>query len=123
MCVCVCVNNDNKMTQIREKYTRAWPFVRVLDKSKSCVNKCDILKKFPKFVTDDIIELLQNILIGKLPIKSSQKKALAKHRNKMHEFATLPSLKMRRKFIYQQKGGFLGTILPIIVSALGSLFT
>ena len=117
------VNNDNKMTQIREKYTRALPFVRVLDKSNSCVNKCDILKKFPKFVTDDIIELLQNILIGKLPIKSSQKKALAKHRNKMHEFATLPSLKMRRKFIYQQKGGFLGTILPIIVSALGSLFT
>ena len=117
------VINGNTMTQIREKYTRALPLVCVLHKSKSCVNKCDILKKFHKFVTDDIIKLLQNILIGKLSIKSSQKKALAKHRNKMHEFATLPSLKMRRKFIYQQKGGFLGTILPIIVSALGSLFT
>ena len=111
------------MPQTREKYTRALPFVRVLDKSNKSVNKSDVLKKFPKFVADDIIELLHNILIGKLHIQSFQKKALAKHRNKMHEFANLPSLKMRRKFLYQQKGGFLGTILPIIVSALGSLFT
>ena len=111
------------MPQTREKYTRALPFVRVLDKSNKSVNKSDVLKKFPKFVADDIIGLLHNILIGKLHTQSSQKKALAKHRNKMHEFATLPSLKMRRKFICQQKGGFLGTILPIIVSALGSLFT
>ena len=80
------------MPQTHEKYTRALPFVRVLDKSNKSVNKSDVLKKFPKFVADDIIELLHNILIGKLRIQSSQKKALAKHRNKMHEFANLPSL-------------------------------
>lgn len=111
------------MSQTREKYTRTLPFVRVLDNSKPCVNKRDILKRFPKFVTDDIVELLYNILIGKVHIKSSQKKALAKHRNKMHEFANLPSLKMRRKFVHKQKGGFLGAILPIIASALTSFFT
>ena len=59
------------MSQTREKYTRVLPFVRVLDKSNKSVNKSDVLKKFPKFVTDDIIELLHNILIGKLHIQSS----------------------------------------------------
>jgi hypothetical protein len=111
------------MRQDREKYTRALPFVRVLDKSKSSVHKREILKTFPKFVTNDIIELLHNILIGKLSIKAYQKKALAKHKDKMLEFVDLPTLKMRRKFIHHQKGGFLGTILPIIASALTSLFT
>ena len=41
----------------------------------------------------------------------------------MHEFANLPSLKKRRDFIYKQRGGFLGAILPVIASAIGSLFT
>jgi len=123
MYVCVCVIKGNTMTQTRKKYTRALPFVRVLDKSNSRVNKCDVLKRFPTYVTNDIIELLYNILIGKLPIKSSQKKVLAKYRNELHQLANLPSLKMRRKFLYQQKGGFLGVILPIIASALSSLFS
>ena len=113
----------NKMSQIREKYTRTLPFVRVLDKSKSSVNKNDILKTFPVYVSNDIIEILYNILIGKLHVKSSQKKTLAKYRTQMREFANLPSLKTKRKFIHEQKGGFLGALLPIIASVLGSLFT
>ena len=113
----------NVMSQTRHKYSRAIPFVKVLDKSKSHVNKCDILKKFPEFVTNDIIEILYNILVGKLHIKSCHKKVLAKHKTKMHEFASLSSLKKRRNFIYEQKGGFLGAILPAIISVLGNLFT
>lgn len=111
------------MSQTRRKYSRALPFVKVLDKSKPHVNKSDILKKFPEYVTDDIVEILHNILIGKLNIKPNQKKILAKNKKKMHEFANLSSLKKRRNFIYKQKGGFLATILPIIASVLGSLFT
>ena len=120
---CLSVIKSNTMTQSREKYSRAIPFVRVLDKSNARVNKCDVLKKFPTYVTNDIIEILHNVLVGILPIKAKQKMALAKHKNQMHEFAKLPSLKMRRKFLYKQKGGFLGTILPIIASVLGNLFT
>ena len=93
----------NKMSQTRRKYTRALPFVKVLDKSKSNVNKSDLLKKFPDYVTDDIIEILHNILIGKLKIKPNQKKLLAKNKKKMHEFVNLPSLKKRRDFVYKQK--------------------
>ena len=111
------------MSQTRRKYTRALPFVKVLDKSKPRINKCDILKKFPDYVTDDIIEILHNILIGKLNIKPLQKKQLAKNKNKMHEFVNLPSLKKRRDFIYKQKGGFLGAILSVIASVISNLFT
>ena len=111
------------MSQTRRKYSRALPFVKILDKSKPRVNKSDILKKFPEYVTDDIVEILHNILIGKLNVKPNQKKVLAKNKKKMHEFANLPSLKKRRNFIYKQKGGFLGAILPVIASVLGSLFT
>ena len=113
----------NKMSQAKRKYSRALPFVKVLDKSKPHVNKSDILKNFPDYVTDDIVEILHNILIGKLSVKPSQKKILAKNKKKMHEFANLPSLKKRRNFIYKQKGGFLGAILPVIASVLGNLFT
>ena len=52
------------MAQTRRKYSRALPFVKILDKSKQRVNKSDILKKFPEYVTDDIVEILHNILIG-----------------------------------------------------------
>ena len=113
----------DKMAQAKRKYSRALPFVRVLDKSKPRVNKSEILKKFPDYVTDDLVEILHNILIGKLNVKPSQKKILAKNKKKMHEFANLPSLKKRRDFIYKQKGGFLGAILPVIASVLGSLFS
>ena len=111
------------MAASKRRYSRALPFVKVLDKSKPNVNKSDILKKFPEYVTDDIVEILHNILIGKLSVKPSQKKVLAKNKKKMHEFANLPSLKKRRTFIYKQKGGFLGAILPVIASVLGNLFS
>ena len=121
--VCKIITKIDGMSQTRHKYSRAIPFIKVLDKSKSHLNKSDILKKFPEFVTNDIIDVLYSILVGKLHIKSCHKKILAKHKNKMHEFVSLPSLKKRRNFIYEQKGGFLGAILPAIISVLGNLFT
>ena len=104
------------------KYKQSLPFIKILHKTNPRVNKAEILKNFPPHVTNDIIEILHNILIGKLNVKSAQKKLLAKQRNKMYEFENLPSLKSRRNFVYKQRGGFLGVILPIIASVLGSLF-
>lgn len=111
------------MAPSTRKFKRALPFVKILHKSRPAVNKTEILQKFPGFVTNDIIEILHNILIGKLNVKAAQKKLLAKHKKKMYEFSNLPTLKSRRSFIYKQRGGFLGAILPIIASVLGNLFT
>jgi hypothetical protein len=105
------------------KYKRALPFIKILHKNIGPrVNKSAILKHFPPYVTDDIVEILHNILIGKLDVKACQRKLLAKQRKKMHEFENLPpSLKRRRDFVHKQRGGFLGAILPIIASVLGGL--
>ena len=80
-----------------------------------------MLKKFPEFVINDMVELLYNILVGTVQIRPKQKASLKLHRASMYKFADLPSQKDRRDFIYKQKGGFLTTILPIIASILGGL--
>lgn len=110
------------MSSIPRSFNRTLPFLKILLKSKPRVNKIEILKSFPDYVTNDIVELLYNILTGNVPIKPRQKVSLTKHRKAMHNFANLPSLKSRKSFIYKQKGGFLTTILPLMISALGSLF-
>ena len=48
------------------KYKRTVPFIKVLHQSDPRLNKTEILKKFPTYVTDDMMEILHNILIGKL---------------------------------------------------------
>ena len=107
---------------IPTSFSRTLPFLKILQKSKPRVNKVEILRKFPGYVINDMAELLHNILIGNVSIKPKEKKSLIKYRRAMHDFSNLPSLKRRRQFIYKQKGGFLGVILPLIVSALSQLF-
>ena len=109
------------MTKVPSNFKRTLPYLKILHKSKNNVNKLELLKKFPTHVMNDIIELLYNILIGSVGVKANQKKLLSRHRRKMYEFASLPSLKTRRDFIYKQKGGFLGAILPILASVLGGI--
>lgn len=106
---------------VPKNFRRTLPFLKILQKSKPRVNKIDLLKKFPEFVTNDIVELLHNVLVGNVKIHASQKKKLAKHRRAMHTFANLGNLKKRRSFIYKQKGGFLMTILPLLASILGKI--
>ena len=107
---------------IPRTFRRTLPFLKILAKSKPRVNKIELLRRFPDYVTNDIIEMLYNILVGNVRISSKQKSMLSKHRKAMHNFANLNSLSGRRQFIYKQKGGFITTILPMIISALGSLF-
>ena len=106
---------------IPRKYRRSLPFIKVLAKSKPRVNKVEILKKFPDYVTNDIIELLFNILTGNVPVRAAQRAALSKHRRAMHTFANLRNLSSRRNFVYKQKGGFITTILPLIAGLLSRL--
>lgn len=110
------------MSPVPKAFARTLPFLKVLQKSRPKVNKVELLKKFPDYVANDIVELLYNILTGNVPVNKSHKTQLSKHRKAMHRFADLPSLKSRRDFMYKQKGGFLSTIIPLAISALGSLF-
>jgi hypothetical protein len=111
------------MSPVPKTFKRSLPFLKILHNSQPRANKIELMKKFPEFVLDDMVELLYNVLIGSVKIKPTQKESLKRHKRKMYQFADLPTKKDRRDFIYKQKGGFLTAILPIIASLLGGLAT
>lgn len=67
-----------------------------------------------------ICECALNILKGNVPLKSTEKKKLSKHRLFLRKLAKLgKSLKTKKKIIVNQKGGsLLPLILAPVVSAL-----
>jgi hypothetical protein len=79
-----------------------------------------ILHGFPDFVTDDLVEILYNFVVGKVPV-GSRKAKFAKHKRSLLDLVNAKSKNGRRQVIYRQKGGFLGGILPMVISAIGGM--
>lgn len=105
---------------------RSMPFIKILTKSTK-KNKIELLKRFPSYVIDDITEILVNIVKGNVKINgSSSSKMIRKLRRYKKELVKLSNVKgkqNRRSFVYKQKGGFLGGVLPIATSLLLSLIS
>lgn len=102
------------------RFSRSIPYIKILIKSKPRVNKLDLLKKFPEFVANDIVEILTNVMKGKIRTTPTQRKKLRKYRQKLTSLARTGPLKKRRNFVYKQKGGFIATVLPVIATLLGT---
>ena len=100
---------------------RSYPFIKVLIKSRPNVNKAELLRKFPAFVTNDIIEILQNVVTGQLPIKSQQKQKSKKYQNQLTRLVNIRVHKQKQKYFHNQKGHFIGALLPILASVLGGI--
>jgi hypothetical protein len=103
---------------------RSLPYIKYLLKIKDNKTRLSALHGFPPFVITDIIVTLYNILRGNCRLTCSQKNII------MHNKAPLINLmdherrKIKtnaRKIIYKQRGGFIGSLLPIIASVLGGL--
>ena len=101
---------------------RVLPFIQIL-KHVPNPRKLDVLRSFPAYVTDDIIEVLYNILSNNIPVKNSRHRAvLNKNHNQLSElYASSRNKRKRQQILYKQKGGFLGALLPLIISALGGV--
>ena len=67
-----------------------------------------------------ICECAQNILNGKVPLSTKQKKELRRQKTGLRNLVKR-SLSIKKKQKILQKGGFLGAILGPIVSVLGGL--
>ena len=80
-----------------------------------------ILQAFPSFVIDDLIEIIYNVVLENVPI-GSKRANLKKNQKTLLKLVDTKGKKTRRGIIYRQKGGFLGAVLPIVISVLGSLF-
>lgn len=100
---------------------RSVPFIKIMIKSKSSVDKGDLLRKFPSFVIDDIAQILRDVVLKRIPIRKRYVKALQAHKKPLLKLAKLKNKKGRSKLIYKQKGGFIAGILPIIASLIGGI--
>ena len=101
---------------------RSLPYIKILVKSNGNVNKKDVMRNFSSYVINDIVEILYNIITGKIEIGSTQKKRLKPYKKPLLKLVNTPK-KSRKNFVYKQKGGFIGAVLPIIASFIGGLIS
>ena len=101
------------------KLNRSIPYFNTLLKSPN-TNRMSILQAFPNFVVDDLIEVLYNIVVGNADI-GSKKSSLRRHKKTLLNLVHVRSKKARRTMIYNQKGGFIAALLPIILGILGPM--
>jgi hypothetical protein len=72
-----------------------------------------------KFIYD-VCECVKNLLKGNVPLKSAHLTCLKRHKQSLRQLSVKStSLRARKKLL--QKGGFLGFLLPSLISGLVSL--
>jgi len=99
---------------------RSVPFFKVLLRSKK-QHRLQILKNFPSFVIDDIIEILINIVRGNVKLPTRYSKIFRRQRKTLLDITHSNNKRKRRQIIYKQKGGFIASLLPIITTVIGTL--
>lgn len=104
------------------KYNRSIPYFNALLKAVQS-KRVNILQSFPSFVIDDLLEVLHNVIFGKVNLSSGKQKALKKHQKPLLDIVNTKNKRLMRKIIYKQNGGFIGTILPIVLSAISGLIS
>lgn len=82
--------------------------------------KKKLIKDCDKKLIDCFCECSKNILKGNVPLKRNQLKRLRREKKNLRTLALKKtSLKKKRKIL--QKGGFIGAILPPVLTVLSSL--
>ena len=105
---------------INKRIQRSVPYIRVLANAK---NKVQMLKSFPKFVIDDIIEVIINIVFGNVKLSRTQKTFFIKRKKSVVDILDkVNKRKKRTTLIYSQKGGFIAGLIPILASVIAGAF-
>jgi hypothetical protein len=82
---------------------------------RAYVKKCD------RGFLDCLSECAKNVIKGNVPLNERQMKSLRREKKNLRQLSVKKtSLKKKRRII--QKGGFLGALIPPILSVLGGLF-
>ncbi len=100
---------------------RTTPYVKVLINSAPKVDKMKLLKRMPPHVVNDIIEILYNVIRGNIKVNDKDFKVLRKFKKPLMRLVNIPVKNKRKQFVYKQKGGFIGALLPIVASLVGGL--
>ena len=98
-------------------------FLRVLSK---CNNKqrIGILQSSDSDLIKCICEISLNLLRGVIPVSTSHKKKLKRHKNLLKLLIDKKeSIKKKRQHLTQRGGGFLSLLIPPALSILGNLIS
>ena len=71
-------------------------------------------------VIDCLCECIKNLLKGRVSVKAKQLKALRRYRRFLRKVALKKTSQHERRRIIQ-KGGFLGALLPALISGISGL--
>jgi hypothetical protein len=96
-------------------------FLSLLSKNKKKKQRNQLIDIANGSQIKSVTECVMNLLSGNIPLSKHQLSQLKKHRKQMRELTKRQLSIKRKKQILKQKGGFLGAILPLAVSAIGSL--
>lgn len=102
-------------------YSRSLPFFNVLLKAQPS-KRMSILQQLPSHVVDDLIEILYNVVLGKVDI-GGKISNIKRHKNALLNIVHAQGKKGKRQVFYKQSGGFLGALIPLIVSTISRLIT
>ena len=106
---------------------RSLPFLKVLLNSPINSRRA-ILQKFPRFVIDDIAEILYNIVLGNVKLRGKLRVVIHKYKIPLLKLVQVArNKKLRRQLLnykQQQGGGIFATsaiLLPLIISLVGKI--
>jgi hypothetical protein len=106
----------------QQLYNRTLPYLNLLIEAPNERRQRSLVKGFPKYVIDDIAEIILNILKGNAKLTPSQLKRVLQQRTKLlNLYKIIRQKKKRSEFIYKQGGGFLPMLLPILASIASGL--
>jgi len=82
--------------------------------------KRQLIKKCDREFFDCVSECAKNVIKGNVPLKPAQLRRLRRERSNLRVLSPKKT-SLKKKRLIQQKGGFLGALLPPVLSVLGSL--
>lgn len=102
------------------KFNRSLPYFKALTLAENS-RKISILQAFPQFVVDDLMEVILNVVRGTTKLPGVKLNILRKHSKPLLDLVNTKNKRLMRRVMYKQNGKFLGAIVPIILSTLGSI--
>ena len=96
-------------------------YLSLISKTKNRGKRSSLIDFANKQQLEAIAECIENVLRGNVPLTNTQSKRLAKHKKSMRIISDRKASLPKKKRVLKQEGGFLGTLIPLAISALGSL--
>lgn len=97
-------------------------FLSILGKARTRKLRETLLSLASKHQIDAVLECLDNINKRNIPIPTGKVRQLKSHSGAVKSLLNPRVSLQKKKQILGQSGGFLSAILPVAISALGSLF-